>query len=59
MEMLTYSLWFTLVWWWISIILTHRLSKEHDGAVNGNDILLVLFVIIPSIAILLEYLMVR
>lgn len=59
MEILNYSLWFTLAFWSLSITLVVLISKEHDGAIAGNDVLFVLFIVIPAIAMLLEYLIVR
>ena len=55
MEMLTYSLWFTLVWWVLSVIST---TNYGGNRIYYKDIIPHL-VAIPSIAILLEYLIVR
>ena len=59
MEMLTYSLWFTLVWWITStVLITYKMVERTDGSITWygfvNDI-----IVLPAIAILLEYLIVR
>lgn len=59
MEILAYSLWFTFIWWVLSITVVYGVSKDRNGAIAGNDVLVVGFLIIPAIAILLEYLIVR
>lgn len=55
MEMLTYSLWFTLIWWCATLICTTRLG---DNTIEFNEII-PHFVTLPSIAMLVEYLIVR
>lgn len=69
MEHLTYSLWFTLVWWtalvalvltidWIAPNEAKRKQREHvvkHGTISDTYF----FIYIPAIAILLEYLIMR
>ena len=69
MEMLNYSLWFTLIWWTtivgiviVSYYITpnHIKEKSIENAKRYGTISDIYFIVyIPSIAILLEYLIVR
>lgn len=54
MEVLNYSLWFTLVWW--VFILYALISRKTKPTVKG---LFITMIIIPMPAILLEYLIMR
>lgn len=55
MEMLNYSLWFTLLWW--IIVLISSLGNIENGTNLKKTFIPVIF--IPAIAMLLEYLIVR
>lgn len=64
MEMLNYSLWFTLVWWCFSLFVLYAIQDEmrRRGFKNvevANDSIITMYIIVPAIAILLEYLIVR
>lgn len=71
MEILTYSLWFTLVWWILCIFANlivrmeywNRQENKHrsDKKILPLSLTVVVYdlVMIPLVAILLEYLIVR
>jgi len=55
MEILNYSLWFTLVWWVFVVYVT-----EITKATNRDDFKIALeALLVPNIVMLLEYLLVR
>ena len=55
MEVLNYSLWFTLVWWTLTVLSTTSIFGE---TIKWENIVKH-FIALPSIAILLEYLIMR
>ena len=58
MEHLVYSLWFTLVWWILLISASlYMMANEYGWEISIN--LIFVFISIPAIAILLEYLIMR
>jgi len=60
MEILTYSLWFTLIWWVLVIISLGWTDKETEIMESKHYIrMLILSTITPAFTILFEYLLVR
>lgn len=59
MEMLNYSLWFTLAWWVFVIIVLYKVQEDNPNSTIENNVIFTGYILIPAIAILLEYLIVR
>jgi len=60
MEILTYSLWFTLFWWVICVYSVGWNTSNIKTMQSSNYFrLLLLSIFIPAISMLLEYLIVR
>jgi len=58
MEILTYSLWFTLIWWCVFFRVFTKEEKNNQRSTGALGFHLIMFYV-PLGAILLEYLIVR